>query len=235
MGVDLSIWAAVYYRHPLKFTYCGLIKPGQTVREAIKADSHAYEKYFDEYQSSQYEYYLKDDDQKVYYDEYVTQCREDDDEPDSREDWARDQTNFDCENADEEVILPSEEQLLKDYPLKGGWSHAFESGVEFEDVLMVCPGCGHEPVDVNYGAGGGGKVTHSYYCGLCGASMEWEDEQDMYDTMLGVGVVAWPFAPEKREGFYQYCREQQRSPYHPDDRQEYEAWLAKQVVLDGLQ
>ena len=230
MGVPLSVWAETMLRHPLQFTYSGLSGRGKTPQQVIQQDERTYSRYVEDYMESQYKYNLSED-QTPYFEEYLARCQEDGDEPDSREDWARNQADFDCECAvDDNTLLPSDEHLLQKHPIDGVWSHASTSKVELEDVLMICPGCGREPIDVNYDGAGGGRTTRGFYCGLCGASSRWRDEEDMYDTMLAIGVVPWPFVPEKREGFYSFCRKNDQRPFYPDDKAEYEAWLAKQEV-----
>jgi len=81
------------------------------------------------------------------------------------------------------------EWLLGEHPPEAMWSHAYEQGVDLEDVMFVCPGCHREPVrekDVD-------RDPVRFYCGLCGAEACPDEGHSLEDWAEAVGVKLWPF------------------------------------------
>ena len=108
---------------------------------------------------------------------YAWACKKNDDPS-----WA-----WDCIRQDEP------EYYLKEHPPVEMWSHAYERGVPLEEILLVCPGCGREPVRES-------DITRDplkFYCGLCGAEAAPDEGETLEGWAEAVGVKLWPFKEEK--------------------------------------
>ena len=68
------------------------------------------------------------------------------------------------------------EALLNEHPPVEVWSHAYEEGVDVNDVAFLCPSCHREPQSLE----SLGHNNGHFYCGLCGAEYM-PDHGDLLD------------------------------------------------------
>ena len=94
-----------------------------------------------------------------------------------------------------------EEYLLKEHPPEAVWSHAYEEGIDVEDVFFVCPSCHGEPQTEQglkdmYGEQNG---YPRYYCGSCSGEMCIDRHENILDFFNALKVTPYPFNPEKQK------------------------------------